>query len=262
MTMLSIGSDFEWMLKKGNEFFSVEGLIGGTKSKPKWYDDGNLQEDNVLAEAAILPCYNKDEFIARMQAMNGLLYSMAEQHNVKIATNACADYPEQYLSTKQAQEFGCDKDFNAYTEMEQPSPDSNVNFRSAGGHVHVGVEDTNPMLLLRLAKAMDAYIAVPLMLIMGREQKEEEIKRRTLYGQAGSFRLKEYGIEYRTLSNYWTFHEDLIAFVYEATKRAVDFAFHTNQDIDSSKTVGVINDGDTPDLSYFMSLPGWEEVNG
>lgn len=259
--LLSIGSDFEWMLHKNGSPFSVEGLIGGTKKKPVWFDDGNLQEDNVLAEAATLPCYSKDEFIARMQAMNGLLYSMAEKHNVKIATSACATYPRDMLSSEQAQEFGCDRDFNAYTEMEQDSPDSSVDFRSAGGHVHVGVSDTNPMLMIRLAKAMDAYVSVPLMLTMGTKQRADEVKRRSLYGQAGAFRLKEYGIEYRTLSNYWTFDEALIAFVYDATARAVEFAFHTNQDIDSSKTVGVINDGEKVDLSYFKQLPGWREVD-
>ena len=260
MTMLSIGSDFEVMLKRGNKYVSVEGLIGGTKRKPVWYEHGNLQEDNVLAESAILPCYNKDEFISRMQAMNGLLYSMAEQHNVKIATNASGSYDEEMLATKQAQEFGCDKDFNAYTEMEQPSPNANTSIRSAGGHVHIGVEDTSIPYMLRLAKAMDAYVAVPLMLICGKQQRHEEVQRRSLYGQAGSFRLKEYGIEYRALSNYWTFDDNLISFVYEATERAVEFAFHTNQDIDSDKTIPVINNGDPVDLDYFYTLPGWSEV--
>ena len=36
-------------------------------------------------------------------------------------------------------------------------------------------------------------------------------------------RIKEYGVEYRTLSNFWIFSEKTIEWVYEQTRKALEF---------------------------------------
>ena len=43
-----------------------------------------------------------------------------------------------------------------------------------------------------------------------------------MYGKAGAYRLKSFGVEYRTLSNFWIFDERNIQWVYDGVQAAVD----------------------------------------
>jgi hypothetical protein len=123
----------------------------------------------------------------------------------------------------------------------------------------VGEHAEDVLLMFTLAQNMDAFVAVPLMLHASQAQRAQEVQRRRMYGQAGSLRLKEYGIEYRTLSSLWTFDDALIDFVYEATEAAVRFTLEGGT-IVPDMVVPVINGGYHTDLNYFHSLKGWEEV--
>jgi len=260
----TIGSDFELMgVDMHGILRSFEGLIGGSKKQPLFIDDegNNVQEDNVLAEAATKVCRSKQEFMSAVVSMSGVLHSVATQHNIKIVSHCSAQYPAEQLDTEQARTFGCESSFNAYTMMEEKAPRNAGAWRSAGGHVHVGMGEhaDNYELMFTLAQNMDAFVGVPLMVHAGRQQRAQEVQRRRMYGAAGSMRMKEYGIEYRALSNYWTFDEQLISFVYDAVERAVAFTLEGGT-IDPDQVVGVLNEGEQPDLNYFYSLPGWEEV--
>lgn len=48
--------------------------------------------------------------------------------------------------------------------------------------------------------------------------------RRELYGKAGAFRPTSYGVEYRTLSNFWLRRKEYMQWVYAQTHRAFEFA--------------------------------------
>jgi len=267
--MFTIGSDFEYMAERNGALFNVEGLIGGSKSNPLFIDEegSNIQEDNVLAEAATSVCYNKQQFIDAVRGMSRILHDTLARHNVKIVARCAASYPEDQLQSVQAKTFGCDKSYNAYTEVEEDSPNNDTSLRVAGGHVHVGLQDyaDDLGLMVELVKAMDVYLAVPLMMNTTAAEREQEVMRREQYGRAGSFRIKEYGIEYRTLSSAWTFDDNLIAFVYEATANAVDFVLNGGC-IDESmqnNVQGIINNGvlmDNTMTNYLYSLPNWTEV--
>ena len=45
--------------------------------------------------------------------------------------------------------------------------------------------------------------------------------RKKLYGKAGAYRPKPYGLEYRSLSNFWVFDDKLIRWVWRNTERAL-----------------------------------------
>jgi hypothetical protein len=50
---------------------------------------------------------------------------------------------------------------------------------------------------------------------------DPDTRRRQLYGKAGAIRFKPYGIEYRTLSNFWLADPKLIEKVWDMTAFAI-----------------------------------------
>lgn len=85
------------------------------------------------------------------------------------------------------------------------------------GHIHVGYDKPNDLTNLELSKAMDLFLAIPSVIL------DLDVERRALYGKAGAMRMKPFGMEMRTLSNFWIFNDKLIDWVYENTLAAIDF---------------------------------------
>jgi hypothetical protein len=54
---------------------------------------------------------------------------------------------------------------------------------------------------------------------------DKDATRRQLYGKAGAFRPKPYGMEYRVLSNRWLDSEPLMRWVYNTLQTAMADAF-------------------------------------
>lgn len=75
---------------------------------------------------------------------------------------------------------------------------------------------------LDVVKAMDLFLGVPSVLM------DEGEERKQLYGKAGAHRPKPYGVEYRTLSNFWiapggtdTRRKELCSWVWKSTELAL-----------------------------------------
>jgi len=206
-----VGCDPEVFLKRGNTIISAIGVVGGSKENPLQVEDGTLQEDNILAEIGITPASDKESFVNRVSKVLGILMER---------TSCSIDYSSSHVFTKEwlrsqggkALTFGCDRDYNAYTGMVNPKPSGKTLIRSAGGHIHLGRSDID---LIKLVKTMDLYLAVPSILA------DKDTDRRSLYGKAGCYREKPYGVEYRTLSNFWLRSKDKMGWAYEQSVRAV-----------------------------------------
>lgn len=234
-----IGADPElFLINKNGKLISSVGLIGGNKHSPISIGNGcALQEDNVSVEFNIPACKSKLEF------KNSILFSISKiedkikQYNLSLAKEvASSDFDKDQLNTREAKIFGCEPDYNAWTETINPRPKSNsASLRSCGGHIHVGVDHLDK---LQLVKAMDLFLGVPSVIM------DKDTKRRQLYGKAGAFRPKEYGVEYRTLSNFWIWKEQFIDWVYEQTETAIKFVSGGNTVKDGHKIQEAINSGD------------------
>lgn len=201
------------------------GLIGGTKESPlpltELGEGFAVQEDNVALEFNIPPASNRREFvnnIARtVKYLNDGVNSMLNFHLV-LDTSA-ASFPNTELESPAAKVFGCDPDFNAWTGKVNPKPQADdPNLRSCGGHVHIGYEKGkhDPKTIVKLC---DAFMGVPSVLM-----DLDGEKRRVLYGKRGAYRDKPYGVEYRTLSNFWIKDPKLTGWVWDSVEKVLKAA--------------------------------------
>ena len=260
--MLTLGSDVEVFLchRQTRELASAVGLIGGTKQDPKWYDEGNLQEDNVLAEYAILPSSTEEEFVQRNKAMQDRLSELLpDMRHLFDSSNVM---PEECLMSEEALQFGCDPDFNAWTATynESPDPYEVGGLRTAGGHIHIGFTDGNEQPVrecIMLARACDVHLGLPSLLV------DQDNRRRELYGAAGCFRRKPYGIEYRSLSNFWAESEELTRWAYNAAHRAYNMYVEWGRGLlDLTTDVQTaINTNDVDMAVNLMGLYGVEHIH-
>lgn len=86
------------------------------------------------------------------------------------------------------------------------------------GHIHIGYDNPEELFSASIIPWFDLFVGLQLVLI------DTDTQRRELYGKAGSFRFKPYGIEMRSPSNAWILEDDYIKMVYENTIKAVNMA--------------------------------------
>jgi hypothetical protein len=128
-----------------------------------------------------------------------------------------------------AVELGCDPDFNAWDHgAANEPPDMFQPLRTAGGHLHIGWnvdEREHQIKAMALVKQLDCFLG-----LWSLRLDTNGALRRSLYGKAGAFRLKPYGVEYRVLSNFWMFHQPLTRAIGERAIRAVE-AYDAGHDL-------------------------------
>jgi hypothetical protein len=213
---MRLGADPEYLLLQGGKPKAVCGLIGADKWNPHQYEDMpegyTVQEDNVAVEFGIPPASSAEEYIKHIKAVQAKF--LATNKHLKFNKLSCILYPSEELKHPGASIWGCEPDFNAWTGEVNPKPKApSPLLRSAGGHIHVETKQ-DPREVI---KAMDVYLGIPSVLMDTGEMRKQ------LYGKAGAFRPKPYGAEYRTLSNFWTFEDKYIKWVWDNTQRALNF---------------------------------------
>jgi hypothetical protein len=224
LSTFTIGADPEMFLTKNGGYVAVQPYINGTKKKP-WPlpSGGNAQRDNVAIEFGVEPAASKLQFIQNIGTTLMELKALLPD-NVDIDIVPSADFPKDQLEHEECKEFGCEPDYNAWTmKMNKPPADAaNKTFRSCGGHIHVGCTVGQPydFLLhnegkLMVVRLMDIFHGVVSVLL---DDNEAAINRRKLYGKAGCYRETHYGVEYRTLSNYWIKDPNLVGLMYLLTE--------------------------------------------
>jgi hypothetical protein len=225
MNSVLVGADPEVFLKSlsTNLPVSIIGKLGGTKQEGRKIttQGHSVLEDNCAAEFNIPPAADADQFVRDITFCLGFIdFEMRQKFNASLMDAASVQMPQSELEHPAAWVFGCEPDFNAWTGRTNPSPCSaDITLRSAGGHVHIGFKN-NPSKkeALNMIRAADIFLGLPSV------ELDKDTRRRELYGKAGAFRYKPYGAEYRTLSNFWIFSEELVRFVYEQTQRAAAYA--------------------------------------
>lgn len=220
---ITIGADPELFLLDANEaYIAACGRIGGTKAEPMPLEIGNgfaVQEDNVALEYNIPPAHSREQLVNHINRAMSHLSDMIGKNGWHFASTSAVSFPRSELLHPAAQEFGCDPDFDAWNEgRANPRPQvKDKTFRTCGGHIHIGGVELNTLDdVISLVKYADLFLGVGSVLL------DKDTKRRELYGKRGAYRVKPYGVEYRSLSNFWTFDPKLVAWVWDAASAAVD----------------------------------------
>jgi hypothetical protein len=227
MRNLTIGADPEVFFEKDGVIVSAYGLIPGTKQNPFPVKHGGVQVDGMAAEFNIVPSSDVSQFKLTINDTLSALRAMVPGYNT--SSNCVNVYDTSYFESQpdDAKLLGCEADFNAYTLDCNRSPDTSFNptMRTVAGHIHVGwtegadLYDENHFIkCAEVAKQMDYFLGIPSLML---DNTPGSAQRRQMYGKAGTFRPKSYGMEYRVLSNFWIFNEKLQEWVFNQTKNAM-----------------------------------------
>jgi len=228
-----IGADPEFFLYSyANEYDHDEGeegyipcvgIVPGTKENPHQLGVPGFfaHEDNVALEVGIPPVANPLKFadnIAKVKKM--VADQFLNDMHVELVYQSAVQFRPEQLESQQAQQFGCEPDYDAYTNGKVrtvPTKFGDDQLRFAGGHIHIGGNFNCPPFVAALFA--DVFIAMPNLVRQQPYYSGLQQGRGNWYGKPGIFRPKPYGIEYRTPSNFWCQNHDLSAQIGEQALR-------------------------------------------
>jgi len=249
-----LGSDPELFVFKGGAPISAHGMVDGSKEKPLIVQDGAVQVDGMALEYNTDPATTLEQWEHNHVSVQKQLEDMLEK-GLSLKATPTAFFAEEVFNTTPAEalELGCEPDYNAYTGMSNPKPNAKVKFRTGAGHIHVGwtegADIKDPFHLgecRALTKALDMYLGMPSITM------DADAQRRQLYGKAGCFRPKSYGLEYRTLSNFWVKDKELRAWAYQNTHKAIKYALSKNNSV-PNWVKKVINENNVGNAAYYSN---------
>lgn len=229
-----IGADPELFMRHSDngEFISAHDRIRGTKWKPFKVPYGAVQVDGTALEFNIDPANTVDEFAHNIRTVRRTLERMVPGYNV--VAEPVAVFDQEYFKydvPSSAQDLGCDPDYNGWIKDINPRPDPDGKpIRTGAGHIHVGwtndadIYDKDHFLLAcKVSRQLDYYLGAQSL------RWDPDPTRRLLYGKAGAFRPKSYGMEYRVLSNRWLSSDALTRWVYKSCVAGVNAGLEDDQ---------------------------------
>lgn len=219
---VKFGSDAEVFLTTKNGVpFPACGIIGGTKEKPLILssDGCAVQEDNVMLEFNVPVSSTSTEWVRNLGKAMDLAFARIPPTMMPVIRGSL-HFDPVLLENPQAQTFGCEPDFNAWTGHQNPRPiPTDPTLRTAAAHVHISWDKPESMeQRMRLIQMADVFVVLP---SIGEGTDKE---RRVLYGKAGAFRPKDYGVEHRVLDNYWLVDRQYQEMVYHRYITAIGAA--------------------------------------
>jgi hypothetical protein len=233
---ITFGSDPEFMLRdeKGN-LRSAIGVVPGTTDNRHKIGYNTYFYDNVLAECTIKPGNNI--LSVHENFRNAFKNYIKIVDPLKLCCESFVIYPEEELKHKSAREAACKDEKCCYTYAQIAPPKTEIAFgpyRSAGGHIHIGSsgwvkkESKIEGIVYQIGrydacKMLDIFVGLP-SVIMDRDLNSN--LRKEFYGSAGRYRSTYYGIEYRTLGNFWLKSPKLVRYIHRMTELAM---FYLNE---------------------------------
>lgn len=207
--------------------------------------DGFQAEFNLCAESCL--SWVCDSVYHGLSALS----KRAKQHNkdARLTIQPTMDIQPHYLRNDEDKfvQFGCMPSKNVYNMEGIKADGRDVPFRSAGGHIHFGLSETQKGKIEDYVKALDAILGVACVSLFG---SYDDVRRREYYGLAGEYRTPKHGLEYRTLSNVWMCHPVVMNIVFELSRKVISMVdanlFKSMWKADEEEILEAINNCNIP----------------
>ena len=224
MMEVKIGADPEFFLNCAYTDYpkSAHKIVPGTKDNPYPVKGGAVQHDGVAAEINIDPSSDFETFNANIDSVLDEIECRWLGHWKMDKRTVVKSFTSEFMERlpKEVRELGCEPDFDAYTGSPNPRPVDN-GYRSVAGHIHVGWTENETMddwyfdLCRRVVRELDRNVGVYTSF------RWPDQERKNLYGKAGCFRPKPYGLEYRVPNNQWLWSKESRWAIFHLTQQTV-----------------------------------------
>lgn len=223
----TVGTDPEiFAVDKKGEVLPAWVYLGG-KDSPNRYEyagfSGNAYWDGFQAE------FNTPSNLTCLENMSsairgGLLtiYNRAAKKGGRLSNKSVLTVSPQVLNSCSPEhvQFGCSPSKNVYGLKGNIKDGREVEFRFAGGHIHLGLRDTNGNVfdetrIRTLVQGLDRVLGVACVSLFA---NFDNPVRREYYGQPGEYRTPPHGMEYRVLSNAWLIHPLIYNLVFDLSR--------------------------------------------
>lgn len=232
LPVCSIGCDPEFFVvdTRTQRVVSAHDLLPGTSKENPFtlQGGGNVQVDGLALEIGINPAYASSQFDRFVfKALLDVRKMIPKEYSFSFKPTVFFD--KQYYDKVVPEEnkrLGCTPDRDAYKNGAfNPTPaiietEKGV-MRTGAGHIHIGwghkMDVGDPRHIydcIRLVQNLDAVFGSTSHLW------DDDVSRKEMYGKPGAFRVKPYGVEYRTLSNAWLRYPALYPFIFNAAQHA------------------------------------------
>lgn len=259
---LLTGADPEVFYRRDGVLTSAYGVIPGDKQNPFRVLNGAVQVDGMAFEFNIDPAATREEWVFNLTSVLAQLRDMVDGD---LEIEPIAEFGAEYIDSQpeKAVELGCEPDFNAWSGEENPRPNGRLPFRTGAGHIHLGFcegRDTSSpghrSVCETVVKQLDARLGLASLLL------DPCTKRREMYGQAGAYRPKSYGVEYRVLSNFWLKSPELMEWAFDTCHAAMQELEDGKVWVDVYPDIQlIINSSDVEAARAIVTAEGWSVPN-
>ena len=256
---ISLGCDPEFFFTQNGEVVGSEKIMTNGAIGPKGHSQVVI--DGVQAELNPLPSACRESLAWQIATCFANLKTTFANQGIQVGVKCdpLVEITQRELDSlsEGSKVFGCAPSINIYEGGESKIKVDPKKYlkRSAGGHLHLGnyfqnylkSEGTNEIYecARRTEKALKEMpeVMVPILdIVVGNtcvllDRVEGNKERRANYGRVGEYRVKSYGIEYRSLSNFWLRSYPLMSFVFGIARFAVHLVEQSTPENDYVKAL-------------------------
>jgi len=179
--------------------------------------------------------------------------------NARLTLANVVRVPQVTLNTARPEhvELGCQSSYNVYRMKGKPEYDPRkLQYRFAGGHMHFGTWTNARPCYEKIVKTLDSILGV---WAVGVARDMDNPVRRQYYGLAGEFRKPKYeggyGVEYRTLSNFWLASPAIMQLTWDIGRMCVRLGASRYGKLwagNEQETIETINNCDVPQAEKIL----------